>query len=78
MGFWPEDQWDYSVEAETQRQVYRKQFEFFQQNMKKDSIAEAAKIILNTKNINEKYHKQMIVEVFDLDTLNQIIQEKTK
>jgi hypothetical protein len=63
VGFWPEDQWDYSPEAERERQRIQSERDYYNLNRKRDPIAEAAKSILNPTTFN-----------FDLDRIKRAVE----
>ena len=74
MGFWPEDQYDYSPEADAIRAKMKKEYDYYQANMKPDPVALTAKLILK----NKTHYKPTINQPLCIDTLDQLIQEKTK
>lgn len=66
-GFFPEDQHDYSIEAEEYRQQLREEYEFYQRNKKPDSIVETYKTMQNKI-------RELTVDTI---TLDDIINQKT-
>jgi hypothetical protein len=62
VGFWPEDQWDYSPEADARRAAYKKELELYEQTRKKDPIAETYRTLLKDTSFN-----------FDLDRMKRAV-----
>ena len=69
MGFWTEDQYDYSPEADALRAKYKAEYDYYQANMKPDPVAVTAKSILKYKPKPEAIHNGMVADGYVLDDI---------